>query len=374
MPIRIAFGITGLDVGGAERTLVELAVRLDRQRWAPSVVCLQPPGPLAGDLRRHGIPVESLQMRHRGAVLGALLRWTRALRRQRPAILQTFLFHANVLGRLAGRSAGVPIIWSGIRVAERRSVWPLRLDRWTERLTRGHVCVSHAVRDFAQRNAGIAAERLRVIPNGVDLNRADEAVPVDLCELGLDRRPMVLAFVGRFDPQKGLPDLLAALARLAEARPLAQQLRVLLIGAGPLREELQQAVRRASLESVIVDVGWQPRPQDWLAAADGLILPSLWEGMPNVVLEAMAARLPVIATAVEGTSELVRAGETGWLVPPGDPAALAEAITDFLADPQRNRRFGAAGRERVAQLFTYDRMVHSYEQLWLESLSTSKGR
>ena len=367
-PIRIAFGITDLDVGGAERTLVELVTRLDGRRWSPSVVCLQPAGPLADGLRERGIDVTSLDLRSAAGVPMALPRWTRLLRRARPRLLQTFLFHANLLGRLAGRLAGVPHAVGGIRVAERRARWPLWLDRCTHRLACRHVCVSSDVRDFAAKEIGIPRRRLEVIPNGVDLDRADAASPADLSEYGIGPKAIVLLFLGRLDPQKGLPDLIEALRILNDRNPLAGRLAVPLVGAGPLHDELRNDVRRRGLETIVRFAGWRPNPWDWLAAADGLILPSHWEGMPNVVLEAMASRRPVIATAVEGTGELVQPGRTGWLVPARSPADLADAIEAFLERPQDHHRLGGAGRA-LAEEYSYPKMVARYETLYEELMA-----
>jgi glycosyltransferase involved in cell wall biosynthesis len=115
-------------------------------------------------------------------------------------------------------------------------------------------------------------------------------------------------------------------------------------------------------------VGWRPDVERWLAAADGLVLSSRWEGMPNAVLEAMAAGKPVVATDVEGVSELVRPGQTGWLVPVENVTALADGLADFAAQPERRRQFGAAAQKLVQSEYSYDRMVARYESLWREKL------
>lgn len=376
-PIPIAFGITDLDVGGAEKNLVELVTRFDRREWAPSVVVLQPPGPLAQVLAERGVPVQSLRMRSIRDLPGALYRWHGILRKEHPAILQTFLFHANLLGRMAGWLAGVPNRVSGIRVADRRRRKHFSLDRWTSRLATKHVCVSAGVRDFASTQLRLPPEHFVVIPNGIDVSRWDSARPVDLARFTSgankgDHGPAVLLYVGRLDEQKGLLDLIESLDILAQRGRAQERLRVLLLGEGPLREELETLIGRRALASWVHLVGWQPNPAEWLAAADGLVLPSLWEGMPNVVLEAMAMRLPVIATEVEGSSELVQPGETGWLVPPGSPPMLAKAIDAFLENPRLRQDFGAAARHRVEADFSIDHMVEQYVELYRDLLATSR--
>lgn len=364
MPTPVAFGITDLDVGGAEKTLVELVCRLDRRRWAPSVVCLQPPGELAARLVGDSIPLVSLDMRSAWDAPRALVRWKNLLRKQRPALLQTFLFHANLLGRFAARWAGVPHVLSGVRVAERRQRWPLLLDRWTRRLVDRYVCVSSAVRDFTVRTVRVPTERTVVIPNGVDVVAADRAVPVERETLAIPADAAVLLFVGRLERQKGADVLLDALARLAERQPLATSLRVLIVGEGPQRRELEGRAAASQVADVVRFVGRQADVYSWLAAADGLVLPSRWEGMANVVLEAFAARRPVIVTDVEGMAELVHPGENGWLVPAESPERLAEAIVDFLQDAERRCAFGRTGRALVEAEFTYEKMTSRYEALY----------
>lgn len=369
-PVPIALGITDLDVGGAERTLVELAIRLDRAAWDPVVVCLQPPGPLASVLSEHDVRVESLNLSKASQVLQAFRRWCRVLRGHRPVLLQTFLYHANLLGRFAARRCGVASVLSGLRVAERRSQWPLRLDRWTQSLVDKHVCVSEDVARFSREAAGLAPEKLVVIPNGVDIDAASAARAVDLSPLGLGSEHVKLVYVGRLDGQKGLVDLIDAAAK---ARCSVKQLHLILVGAGPLESTLRDRAAELDLSGAVHFVGWQSNPLDWMAAADGVILASHWEGMPNVVLEAMAVGKPVIATRAEGCSELVAPGETGWLVPTQDPDALAAAIRSFAEAAGRWNLMGQAAHLR-AETFSYPQMVSRYEQLFRDVIAKSSAQ
>ncbi|MGL5096666.1 MAG: glycosyltransferase, partial [Planctomycetia bacterium] len=337
-PRPIAFGITDLDVGGAERTLVELVRRLDRNRWSPSVVCLQPCTPprgrFAADLTAVGVPVLSLEVNRAGDLPRSLVGWTRELRNRRPVLLQTFLFHANLLGRLAALAAGVSHVVTGVRVAERRqgaARWRGVVDALLDPLTDCHVCVSEAVRSFTHRTTGVPCRRLPVIGNGVDTARADAATAVDRALLGATAAQTALVVLGRLDPQKGVATLLAALAELARRRPTARDdVRVTFVGDGPLRASLAAAAETAGVGPMVRDVGWRAEPFAWLKAADGLVLASHWEGMPNAVLEAMAAGKPVVATDVEGVRELVDPDKTGWLAAPRDPHSLADALERFL--------------------------------------------
>ena len=215
--------------------------------------------------------------------------------------MQSFLFHANVATRLAAPLAGRPWVVGGLRVAERQRHWHLAVDRLTARLSAGSVCVSEGVARFAREVGGLPADRLIVIPNGVDPSPFDAARPTPRASLGIPDAAHLALFVGRLDPQKGVHVLLDAAEVVARAARLAPGHRRRRAGTGP----------RFDARNDPDCVHWLGRRDDvpgLLKAADLLVLPSLWEGMPNVVLEAMAARRAVVGTAVEGTEDLVIPG------------------------------------------------------------------
>ena len=344
--IRIALLITDLDTGGAERNLATLAAGLDRERFEVAVASIMPPGRIGEELAAKGIPVTDLGMTHR-ANLFAFIRLVRWLKETRPEILHTWLFHANVLGRLAAKFAKVPRIVSSIRVAEPRR-WHLWLDRRTSSRADVILANSPSLRDYAAAH-GIPDAKLRVIPNAVDLPqfastpRKTREVPVAL-------------FVGRLAEQKGVDLLLRAAARTPGVR-------FRIAGDGPDRDSLAKLARELGLSNVEF-LGQSERVAELLADADVLVAPSRWEGMPNVVLEAMAARVPVVATDVVGTRDLIRNDENGLLVPVDDAPALASAIARMLSEPGVADRLAEAGRE-TAQKHSPEAMIHAHEQLYL---------
>ncbi len=192
-PVKIAFCITELDPGGAERCLVELATRLDRRQFEPVVYCLGPrplgnPISLVERLEAAGVVVHCFGARGLVAFPWLLRRLRRQLRVDRPQLVQTFLFHANVLGAWAARRAGVPHVVSGIRVAERQSGWHLLVARWADRWVDRHVCVSHSVRDFSVARGLLPIDKLVVIPNAVDVKRFAGAQPVSRQCAGCGKR------------------------------------------------------------------------------------------------------------------------------------------------------------------------------------------
>jgi glycosyltransferase involved in cell wall biosynthesis len=367
-PISIAFCITELDPGGAERALVQLVTRLERRHWEPVVYCLAGEGELVAELKSCGIPVTCLGARGVGS-LGVIPRLSSLLRKQRPAVLQTYLYHANIVGRIAGRMARVPHIVSGIRVAEQRSRFRLWLDRKTGRWAERHVCVSEAVAKFSLERGGLPAEKIVVIPNGVDAERYRTAAAADTAPIGIPAGAPIVLFVGRLDAQKGPLDLIHALRLLAAKR---DDVHALIVGEGPLREEMKAAILASELQQRVHLVGRRNDIPELMKAATCLALPSHWEGMPNVVLEAMASGLPVIATQVEGTTELLQgggeSGDLGLLVPVGNPASLAEGIEQILTCPDDSKAMAVKSQHYVLSNFTWGDTASAYVQLYRDLL------
>jgi len=391
--VRVLFLITEFDRGGAERALYDIVSRLDRERFAPQVACLGGPGYYTERYSALGIPVHHLGLRApRGlrlapfalACAGAVLRLSRLLVRERIRVLQTFLFHANLLGRAAALLARTPVVLGGVRTAEPRHSHTL-LDGLTFWLVSGEVCVSEAVRRFQAGRAGLPPGKLFVIPNGVcEADFPVPAAPFGLgaeqslalrgrarAELGLPPAAPVFAFAGRLCEAKAIPDLLRAFLRVAR-HDLEAVLAI--AGDGPLAPEVRRRIARPDLEGRVVLTGWLDDPRALYAAADCLVLSSKTEGMPGAVLEAMASGLPVVATDAPGCEELVLDGQTGFLVGRGRPRELAARMRDVLEDPPRAARMGLAGRARALGAFSLPRLVRRYEALYERLLRTREAR
>lgn len=360
--MRLALCITELDVGGAERCLVELATRLDSRRFAPVVYALSaeptPATPsLVPQLREAGIETHFLGGRRASHFPLIVRRLTRLLRTQQAELVQSFLFHANLAARLAARRAGIPHVLSGIRVAERSARWHLWCDRLTSRLVDRYVCVSQAVADFSRNTAGLPGDKLAVIPNGIDVERYQRAEPLDLTLLGLGAGRRAVTFVGRLDRQKGLLDFLRQSPRWLERFSTHD---LLLVGAGRQERELRTQVDRLAIASRVHFTGWRDDVPRILRASDLFVLPSHWEGMPNALLEAMAAGLPVVATDVEGVRELLGEGAPRQTAPRGDPQTFCEQIVTLLGDRALADRLGGDNQRR-ARDFSWQTMVDAYQ-------------
>ncbi|MBI3837373.1 MAG: glycosyltransferase [Planctomycetia bacterium] len=373
-PIRIAFCITELEPGGAERCLVELVKRLNRQQFDPVVYCLGPRpsgngASLADVLERSGVSVHCLGARSWLQFPRIFWKLRRRLAVDSPQIVQTFLFHANVLGTLAGRSTGVPHVVTGIRVAEHRSAWQLAVARWTSRWVECHVCVSQAVRDFSCRKGGLPEDKLTVIPNGVDFERFAVAAPCSLSDLGVAAGRRLITHVGRLDPQKGLFWLLEILPRIFAQLPGHD---LLLAGTGREREPLRQYTVKLGLERKVHFVGFRRDVPEILAASDLVVLASRWEGMPNVVLEAMASGKPVVATDVEGVSESLGPAADAQTVPADDPEGFADKVIAILSDAQLAGNLGEQNQLRAQRQFSLETMAMAYQALYLALVETPK--
>ncbi len=371
--LRILFLITELDTGGAQKALARLLASLNRSRFKPHVACLyHGDKTVAQEIRALGIPLTDLRMQAKWRA-DALWRLYRLLRRQQPAILHTWMFHANLPGRLLGRLAGVPIVITSRRNVNIGGPARERLLRWTSGLDDAVIAVCELARQAEIERAGAAPHHVATIYNGVDVTAFSRSDPEadarirDTFDIPADAP--LLGAIGRLHPQKDFGTLLAAVAQLRRQVPDAH---LLLVGDGELREELVNHARSLGLGDCVTFAGHRTHIPEILAAIDVFTLTSLWEGLPNVILEAMAAGLPVVATRVGGVPEVVVAGETGLLVPPRDPDALSRAIVTLLRDPALRQTMGRAGQERVRHRFSVEQMVRRTESLY-ERLLAEKG-
>lgn len=368
--LKIALCITDLDVGGAERALVQLATGLDRDRFEPVVYCLGPRPPrddasCVPPLEAAGIEVHCLGAAASRQILPVASQLKRFFNAHRPDVVQSFLFHANLVSRIAAWRAGVRPVVAGIRVAEPRR-WHLWADRWTGSLVDRYVAVSESVARFSAERAGLPAEKIVVIPNGVDPARYPAEHAAAPASLGVAEGRRLVTFIGRLDPQKGVRWLIdSAPAWLAEAADCD----LVLVGDGPERATLERQAAELGIADRVHLVGWRADVPEILAASQLLVLPSRWEGMPNVVLEAMASRLPVVASDVEGVRELLGPNADGQVVAFGDSGGLAKRILEFLADRSLAEEMGRRNRRRIEEQFTVERVVEAYQGLW-QSLAT----
>jgi glycosyltransferase involved in cell wall biosynthesis len=363
-PKRLALVITELEPGGAERCLVEIAIGLDRTKFSPIVVSLAPPPAVAERrilierLANAGVPTHFLNATRVWDFYTAVQQLADLFRTEQIELVQTFLFHANVIGARAAQTANVQHLLAGIRVADPRP-WRIFLERWMTAKADRFVCVSQSVAEFC-RHQGFASEKLVVIPNGVDVTRWQASYESDANPLGLAEGRRGIVFVGRLDKQKGLDRFFCELPAVFDALPEHD---FILVGDGPQREALQRVAKRLGLTPRIHFVGWKPDAAPFIAAANILVLPSRWEGMPNVVLEAMAAGKPVVATQAEGTVELLGIAALEQTAAVGDWAGFRQRLIEIGRNPQLAAELGVKNQTRAGQ-FSISAMVLRYERLF----------
>jgi len=371
--LRVAHVITGLDTGGAELMLYKLLSMLDPQRVVATVISLLPPGDVGVSITRLGIPVYSLGMRRGGANLGALVRLVRLLRQTDADIVQTWLYHADLLGTLAKPWLGQAALLWNLRQSDLDPTTSKLSTRAVARLCaglswvapRGIVCCSERTR-AVHSALGYRAGIMTVIPNGFDLERfrPDPAARANVrAALGISRTTQLIGLIARYDPQKDLPTFLEAVRQTQASLP---ECHVLLCGRGMQGDnvELSRLVRAAGLKNRLHLIGPSTAPERVMNALDLLVSASAYgEGFPNVIGEAMACCVPCAVTDVGDSATIV--GDTGTSVPPRDPAALATAIVSLLAEGgDALARRGQAARHKIACDFSLPEVAERYYSMY----------
>lgn len=358
--------VENLARGGLERTVIDLIAAQRAAGHRCRVICVFEPGQLAGELQGQGVRVDACHKRD-GLDLRALRRLRTWLRETPGAVLHTHNATAHYYALLA--AAGLPITRTvntrhGMGVADPRSRKEA-IYRLSARYTDYVVGVCNAARDrFAEQRVRPRAGLL-AIPNGIRLERFHAANADDQAalarQLGWPADSAVIGTVGRLNPVKDQAALISAFRHVQQAQPHA---RLVIVGDGPLRAELQAHIDVAGLQDVVRLVGDQDDVPRWLAGMRVFALPSRSEGYSIALLEACAAGLPIVATAVGGNGEIVREGITGALIAVGDRDALAKALRGLLEDATRAQQQGRAGREWVQREGSFLHMATRYEALY----------
>lgn len=377
---RIVFIITGLSTGGAEMMLLKVLERLDRQRFAPHVISLTTLGELGQRIAALGIPVDAIGMKPGLPSPSGFLRLVRMLKRLNPDVVHTWMYHADLLGGLAARLAGVSAVGWCIRHSNldkdktrfsTRAVVSLcaSISKWVP--SRILSCSERARQIHVAR--GYAAEKMLVVPNGFDLARFkpdEDARKRIRTELGLDVDTLLVGLIGRFDPQKNHAGFFEAAGVLHRHMP---HVHFVLAGqAVDMRNAaLMQAITQAGVLANTHLLGLRSDIPELMAALDVLASSSYGEAFPNVLGEAMACRVPCAVTDVGDSAYIV--GDTGRVVASGDMAGLAAALETLLAlPPAEKSALGECTRARVAAYFEIGEVVHKYEDFYDSLLANAR--
>jgi glycosyltransferase involved in cell wall biosynthesis len=356
LPVRIVYLIEQLAPGGAERQLVELVRRLDRERFAPSIVTGWGTDAALEEVRSLGVAVALVRGRVGGGKLSTL-GVIQELRSVRPRLIHSQMFTANVWGAAAKVALRKPALIAGFRgFAPDLTRFQQSVERIAARAPDHIICNSRSQGEALLRS-GIDPRRLSVIPNGIDVNSFQ--FPPDRegarRALGIAAGAPVIGMVASFCRRKRWDVFLRAVAQLHSR----QTVEVLCVGDGELRQQSEALAGSLGISGRVRFLGERHDVPLLLPAFDLLALSSDAEGQPNVVLEAMATGIPVVATAVSGTPEVIDDGRTGFLVPAGDSDEMAHRMDQLLSDPDTARAMGAAGRAKVSTEFDIDRCVAS---------------
>jgi len=360
--------VPALTTGGAERQLVRLCEALDRRRFRIEVLYYEQAGPFENDLRRLGVPVTALDRHALGAA--GLLRALRAeIRRRRPDVLLCRLPSAYRFGRAAALGMGVPVVLAEERTTEVASFARRLIDRALNVGAAGWITNSRRGAEHVVRDLSVPPTRVHVIENGMDVAAFDRARPLPELD-GLRRQGKhVVLNLGGLRPVKNQHLFLRVCARLARRHPTAV---FALCGDGALRGELERQRDRLGLGERCRFLGARSDVPAVLAATDLLIQTSDHEGLPNAVIEALCAGVPVVATNVGGTSEILTHGRTGLLAPRRDEDALVERASDVLADPALAQALGGRGRSMARRRFDMRLMARRYEALFARLLAARR--
>ncbi|UCF06473.1 MAG: glycosyltransferase [bacterium] len=367
--LRVCILLPKLQIGGAEVQVLHLVKNLDRSRFEVSLCCLQRG---EGEMEREAEAAVSsltwIDFRWRYFPV-SFIRLVRYLRRGRFDILHAHLALADSLGRIAGRLAGVPVL---LTTEHGKHLWKgrphLLLERMLLGITDKRICVSRDIYEIRRSREGTPDEKLEYIPNAVDtadFERPGRGRASIMAEFGWDPADPLVVSIGRLVSAKDYPILVDAL-HLVQRR--FADVRALIVGEGDCRPQIAARIGLHELEGAVKLTGSRRDTRDLLAAADLFVLSSVREGLPVSLLEAMASRKAIVATAVGGIPDAVTDGKNGILVPPGSPEALAGAIETLLEDADARRTLGRAAEDEVEHRFsiriTADRIGEIYRDLY----------
>ena len=361
--------VEDMKTGGAERVIADIAEGLDSERYDMRVWCITRGGNTADELVEKGIEVKILGKSSYHNPL-KILRLKRLLTEAGPDIVHTHGYFASVIGRLSAKKAGIPVIFAHVHSTywdykKRHILMERRLSRFTHKI----ICCSMAVDNFGKDIEKVGDGKTLVIYNGVDEARffPREDAPSIRSELGIDEKALVVGTVSSLAPHKGHEYLVQAASLVKEELPSAK---FLIVGNGPLRTELEDLAKNLKIHPYIIFTGTRKDVPKMLSVMEVFVLPSSSrEGLGIAIIEAMAAEKPVVATDIGGIPEAVKKGETGFLVPPGDPGALAKAIIELLQNPEKAKEMGKKGRAKFKEKFTRKKMLSEIDTLYQSLIS-----
>lgn len=364
--------INVLKFGGGEGQFIERIRTLDRSRWRPLVAILQRDGPHVRALEEMGLPPREIplpgSLYHPGTAL-AVARLARWMREENVRLVHAQDFYTNLISVPAARLAGARVIVSRLDLSHHHGPTQRRALALASRLADCVQANADAIRRQVVREDGVSPDRVEVVRNGIDLARLDAERDRDPA-LPVPPDALVVTVVANLHPVKRQEDVVEAVALLAERHP---HVHLVLVGEGERKLPAAALAARRGIADRVHLLGHRHDVAAILGRSHVLVSASDAEGLSNSIMEGMAARLPVVATAVGGSPELVEHGVRGLLVPPRDPGAMARALDRLVVDPTLRRRMGHDGRDFVERTLSGDRMAREFDRLYERVLSSDQS-
>ena len=370
---RICFVSTGLAKGGAESQLFRAAAGLHARGLDVHVVSILSSDYYGARLEQEGVPLVCLDASRTTSPARILTRFLQYLKDVRPSVLAGFDYPGSMLARVGGTVARIPVVISSIRSENLGTSLRKFALAWTDSLATVTTTNSESVARRLVDAGAISSRRIRVIPNGLDVQTVSPTLRKGRSalrrSLGVGDTDFFWFAAGGLEAPKDYPNLLAAMALLAKT---PAPIKLAVAGKGSLLGMLRDRATSLGLERVVSFLGVREDVPACLAAADGTVLASAWEGLPNVIIESLAVGTPVVCTDVGGAREVVEDGRSGFVVPPGNPEVLAAAMARLMAcSEQQRHRMGAAGRTHVENRFALDAVLTRWSGLFKELLDAA---
>ena len=364
-PINVMQVVLSLEYGGLEKVVINLAERLDREKFHTSICCLDKLGELAEEAKEKGIKVVMVKRRP-GIDFFLPFRLAHILKKERVNLLHTHNMGPLFYGSLAAWLARVPIVLNTRHGRERKIG-----SQWIWRLNNEIITISEDAKKELSISNRINSEKIRVIYNGIETKQYITKTNIYKVKKVLNiNSTLVIGTVARLSPEKDQFTLLEAFSKIAQ---MVDSVKLVIVGDGILRQELERRSKSLGIKDKVLFLGFRQNISEILSIFDVFVLSSLTEGIPLTLLEAMAAGKPVVATNVGGNPEVVVDGETGFLVPPKNPEKMAEAIITLLKNEELAMKMGEAGRKRVEEKFSLERMVREYEEIYRNLLKYDRN-
>jgi glycosyltransferase involved in cell wall biosynthesis len=381
MRCNLLYVFDNMEFGGGERVFAQIINRLSGKKYSILVACL-PTGEFIEKVKRSGVQVKSVDMRNRFNP-GVILQLAGLMKRERVDIVHSQGARADFFARMAAKLAGAPIVVSTVPMpVEGFDVNPIRkliytvFNRFSERFVDRFMVVSDALEKMMIETHKIEPQRVVKIYNGIEIDDfciADEEVVSRRLrfrkESSLGDDVPVIGVIGRLVWQKGFEYFIEAVPGVLKEKPEAL---FLIVGEGELKDELKAKSKKLRLENKIIFTGFMDDVKNVLASVDIFVIPSLLEGLPMILLEAMAMKKPIVAASIDGIMEILENNFSGLLVPPRDTKALAEAITYMLTHKDKALQMGSAASKIVVERFGVDIMVQKVEGVYEELLQLNQ--